>query len=100
VLDSKLPSRLASSSISTCSVDSTRRFMTPVRRRVCTAPVRGRGSESWSWIGVSVDTAKLRAACGAGGTAKGGVLEIQGDHCARVIDLLRQEGRTVKRTGG
>jgi len=43
---------------------------------------------------------RLRAACGAGGTAKEGVLEIQGDHCARVIDLLREEGRTVKRTGG
>lgn len=43
---------------------------------------------------------KLRAACGAGGTVKDGVLEIQGDHCARVIDLLRQEGRNVKRAGG
>jgi translation initiation factor 1 len=42
----------------------------------------------------------LRAACGAGGTAKDGMLEIQGDHCARVIDLLRESGLTVKRAGG
>jgi translation initiation factor 1 len=47
-----------------------------------------------------VDTAKLRSACGAGGTVKDGLLELQGDHCERVIDLLRQEGRTVKRAGG
>jgi translation initiation factor 1 len=43
---------------------------------------------------------RLRAACGAGGTAKDGVLEIQGDRCEQVIDLLRQDGRTVKRAGG
>ena len=43
---------------------------------------------------------RLRNACGAGGTAKDGVLEIQGDHCERVIALLQAEGRTVKRAGG
>lgn len=43
---------------------------------------------------------RLRAACGAGGTAKDGVLEVQGDHCDRVITFLTQEGFSVKRAGG
>jgi translation initiation factor 1 len=43
---------------------------------------------------------RLRAACGAGGTVKDGVLELQGDHCDRVVDLLRTDGWTVKRAGG
>ena len=43
---------------------------------------------------------QLRAACGAGGTTKDGSIEIQGDHCERVIDILRSQGRIVKRAGG
>jgi translation initiation factor 1 len=43
---------------------------------------------------------QLRAACGAGGTAKDGVLEVQGDHCDRVIAWLKGQGRVVKRAGG
>lgn len=43
---------------------------------------------------------RLRTACGAGGTARAGVLEIQGDHCERVIALLVVEGLRVKRAGG
>jgi translation initiation factor 1 len=43
---------------------------------------------------------KLRSACGAGGTAKDGVLEIQGEHRDRVVALLTQEGFKVKRAGG
>jgi translation initiation factor 1 len=43
---------------------------------------------------------RLRTACGAGGTVKDGVLEIQGDHCERVIDWLKKEGWAVKRAGG
>ncbi|MBA3624623.1 MAG: translation initiation factor Sui1 [Methylibium sp.] len=42
---------------------------------------------------------RLRTACGAGGTVKDGVLEVQGDHCERVIDWLKNEGWTVKRAG-
>jgi translation initiation factor 1 len=43
---------------------------------------------------------RLRAACGTGGTAKEGVLEIQGDHVERVLALLLKEGHAAKRTGG
>jgi translation initiation factor 1 len=43
---------------------------------------------------------RLRSACGAGGTAKDGVIEVQGDHCERVVALLEAEGFKVKRAGG
>lgn len=43
---------------------------------------------------------RLRTACGAGGTVKDGVLEVQGDHAERVIDCLQKDGWTVKRAGG
>jgi translation initiation factor 1 len=43
---------------------------------------------------------RLRTACGSGGTAKDGVLEIQGDHVERVMALLAAEGHRVKRAGG
>ncbi|HZT56464.1 MAG TPA: translation initiation factor Sui1 [Burkholderiaceae bacterium] len=43
---------------------------------------------------------QLKAACGSGGTVKDGVIEVQGDHVERVIELLKQDGRTVKRAGG
>ncbi len=43
---------------------------------------------------------RLRTAYGAGGTVKHGVLEVQGDHAERVIDLLKAEGWNAKRAGG
>ena len=43
---------------------------------------------------------QLKAACGSGGTVKDGVIEIQGDHCERVIALLQSQGLKVKRAGG
>ncbi len=43
---------------------------------------------------------RLRAACGAGGTAKEGVLEVQGDHADKVLALLLAEGFKAKRAGG
>lgn len=43
---------------------------------------------------------QLRAACGTGGTAKDGVLEVQGDHVDRVLALLGAEGHAAKRAGG
>ena len=43
---------------------------------------------------------QLRSACGSGGTARDGVLEIQGDHRDRVVALLQQHGFKAKPAGG
>ena len=43
---------------------------------------------------------QLKAACGAGGTARDGVIEIQGDHCEPVMAALKARGFAVKRAGG
>ncbi len=43
---------------------------------------------------------QLRSACGAGGTVKGGVIEIQGDQIERVATALRDRGFTVKLGAG
>jgi len=43
---------------------------------------------------------RLRAVCGAGGTAKDGVLEVQGDHAERVVAWLQAQGHPAKRAGG
>jgi translation initiation factor 1 len=69
---------------------------------------KGRGGKAVTLVrGVALDDAalgalgkRLKAACGAGGTVKDGVIEVQGDHCERVIESLRKEGWQVKRAGG
>ena len=42
----------------------------------------------------------LKAACGAGGTVKGGVVELQGDHRETVEAFLAARGLKSKRAGG
>ena len=70
---------------------------------------KGRGGKTVTLVrGLALDDAalsalgkRLRSACGTGGTAKDGVLEVQGDHALRVIELLEAEGfGSVKRAGG
>ncbi len=69
---------------------------------------KGRGGKAVTVIrGIPLDAAgqadlgkRLRTLFGTGGTLKNGVLELQGDHCDGVIDLLKKDGWTVKRAGG
>ena len=69
---------------------------------------KGRGGKAVTIVrGLALDAAalaelgkRLRTACGAGGTAKDGVLEVQGDHVERVVDWLKQAGHAAKRAGG
>lgn len=42
---------------------------------------------------------RLKAACGSGGTVKDGVIEMQGDHCDRVVAALIAEGFKAKKAG-
>lgn len=42
----------------------------------------------------------LKAQCGTGGTAKDNTIEIQGDHGAKLLELLQKRGYTAKRSGG
>jgi translation initiation factor 1 len=50
--------------------------------------------------GLSNLAQQLKKLCGSGGTAKDGVIEIQGDHCEKVISKLGDMGYKVKRAGG
>lgn len=40
---------------------------------------------------------QLRSRFGTGGTVKEGVIELQGDHCDGVVELLKQQGHRARR---
>jgi translation initiation factor 1 len=43
---------------------------------------------------------QLRAVCGAGGTVKDGVIEVQGDHCEQMLEALKKMGHDARLAGG
>lgn len=69
---------------------------------------KGRGGKTVTLVnGLALDALalaqlakQLKAACGSGGTAKDGVIEVQGDHCDVVMQALQKLGYAVKRAGG
>lgn len=69
---------------------------------------KGRGGKAVTLVkGLALDAdalnalgKQLRSACGSGGTVKDGVLEVQGDHCDRIIAELESRGFKPKRAGG
>ena len=76
-----------------------------VKFRRETAGRRGKAVTTVS--GVPVDDAglrelagRLKKRCGVGGSAKDGVIELQGDHRAVVVEVLRGEGYDVVLAGG
>lgn len=74
-----------------------------VRREV--AGRRGKPVTTIEGTGLASDALKalageLKRKCGSGGSAKNGVIEIQGDHRDTVIPELEARGYTVKRAGG
>lgn len=84
----------------------------PVKKPVLTAKVgretagrKGKGVTVVSDLALGEDALKvlatrLKTACGTGGTAKDGRIEIQGDHRDRVVAELERLGYKAKRTGG
>jgi translation initiation factor 1 len=69
---------------------------------------KGRGGKVVTLVkGLALDDAaltamakQLRSACGSGGSVKDGVIEVQGDHCERLLPLLQAQGHRIKRAGG
>jgi translation initiation factor 1 len=74
-----------------------------VRRE--TAGRRGKAVTTVSGVPLDPDglralAGRLKKRCGVGGSAKHGVIELQGDHRDAVVELLRGEGYDVVLAGG
>jgi translation initiation factor 1 len=65
------------------------------RRNSAVTIVHGLASGELETIGK-----ELRRLCGTGGTAKNGVVELQGDHRNKVAGYFAEHGRRVKLAGG
>ena len=77
----------------------------PIRVRRETAGRRGKAVTTISNVPLDDDAlrelaGRLKKRCGVGGSAKDGVIELQGDHRAVVVELLRADGHLVVLAGG
>lgn len=69
---------------------------------------KGRGGKSVTLVkglplaeaDLSAVAKQLRTACGAGGTVKNGVVEVQGDHVDTLLSALQKLGYAAKKSGG
>jgi translation initiation factor 1 len=69
---------------------------------------KGRGGKTVTTVsGVPVGAkelkglaSELKRQCASGGSVSGGIIEIQGDHVDRVMELLADRGYKVKQSGG
>ena len=69
---------------------------------------KGRGGKGVSLVknlilsekGMKALAKKLKQACGSGGTVKGGVIEIQGEHRKKIAEVLEKLGYKTKIAGG
>jgi translation initiation factor 1 len=50
--------------------------------------------------GLEAMASRLKKICGSGGTVKDGIIEIQGDQRALLLETLRKEGFQAKQAGG
>lgn len=70
--------------------------------------VKGRGGKTVTTIsGLALDDVRLKELagelkrnCGTGGSVKGGVIIIQGDHRMTLLKVLQKRGYAVKLAGG
>jgi translation initiation factor 1 len=99
-----------SSADSLARADSPSKASTPKSQQmVRVQPTRGgRGGKTVTVIrGLELDAAgfktllkTLKSRIGSGGTAKDGIVELQGDQVELVLELLSKEGYRPKRAGG
>lgn len=76
-----------------------------VRLRLETKGRKGKGVTTVSGIPLPASelkplAKKLKQSCGSGGSVKGHIIEIQGDHRAQLKSQLETLGYTVKLAGG
>lgn len=73
-----------------------------VRVRLDTKGRKGKGVTVISGVPLPPDQlaalgGELKRRCGSGGTVKGGIIEVQGDHRDRVVEALSGKGWSIRR---
>lgn len=87
-----------------CSKEPATANRGPVRVRLETGGRRGKTVTVITGVPLASDALaelgrELKQKCGAGGTVRDGVIEIQGDHCEALVAELQRRGWKAKRIG-